>query len=288
MRGNKIKVGVLIVLVYFNILAWVAVFDLSQNGLEIVFFDIGQGDSIFIETSSKHQILIDGGPDFSVLEKLGQNMAFYDRTIDLIVLTHPDHDHLAGLIEVLNNYKVENILWTGVVKETTEFEEWKRLIQEEGARVVIAEAGKKIICLGKNDLTEMVVFHPFENLEGQIVKNANNTSIVIQLSFGEARALLTGDIGGSIENSLTEKDIFLGADVLKIAHHGSKGSSSENFLKEVSPWLAIISVGADNSYGHPDLSVLELLSKYGIKLLRTDQDGDIRIFSGGKDFKIIN
>ena len=286
--GSKVKTGFLIVLAYFNLLAWAVIFDLSQNGLEIVFFDVGQGDSIFIETPSKHQILIDGGPDFSVLEKLGQNMAFYDRTIDLVILTHPDHDHLAGLLDVLNNYQVENILWTGVVKETTEFDEWKRLIQEEGARIVIAEAGKKIVCLGGNDLTEMAVLHPSERLTGQTMKDINNSSIVIQLSFGEVKALLTGDISSSVEKSLIEKGIFLKADVLKIAHHGSKNSTSEDFLKEVSPQLAVISVGADNSYGHPNSVVLELLSKYGIKILRTDQDGDIRIFSGGQDFKIIN
>ena len=284
---KELRIYFLIALLYFNVLAWLAVFDLSQNDLEIVFFDVGQGDSIFIETPSKHQILIDGGPDSSVLEKLGQNMAFYDRTIDLIVLTHPDHDHLAGLIEVLNDYRVENILWTGVIKETAEFDEWKRLIGEEGAKIVIAEAGQKIVCLGETDLTEMVILHPFENLEGQTMKNVNNTSIVIQLCFEEIKVLLTGDINSSVEKSLIKKN-SLQSDVLKIAHHGSKISSSEDFLREVLPQLAVISVGADNSYGHPDSAVLELLSQYGIKPLRTDQDGDIKIFSGGEDFKIIN
>src|SRR3989339_2204598 len=106
------------VLFCFNILAWIGVWELSQTELEVTFFDVGQGDAIFIETPQNQQILIDGGPASIILEKLGREMPFWDRTIDLIILTHPEHDHMAGLIEVLKRYQVGNILWTGVVRDT--------------------------------------------------------------------------------------------------------------------------------------------------------------------------
>ena len=120
------------ILLGLNALAWLAVYNLSQARLlEVDFFDTGQGDAIFIETPQNYQILIDGGPDSTILEKLNKEMPFWDRTIDLIILTHPEKDHMAGLIEVLKRYKVENILWTGIVRDTAEYKEWQKSIQKE-------------------------------------------------------------------------------------------------------------------------------------------------------------
>ena len=176
-----------------NILAWLVVYDLNKPQLlEVNFFDVGQGDAIFIETPQRRQILIDGGPTSIILEKLGQEMPFWDRAIGLIILTHPEHDHLAGLIEVLKRYKVENILWTGVVRDTAEYKEWQRLIRDEEAKIFIAEAGQKIIW--KSEFNGFIgVLYPFENLEGQEFKNSNNTSIVAKLIFGENSFLFTVD-----------------------------------------------------------------------------------------------
>lgn len=272
--NRKLKIYFLIFLGYLNILAWLAVFDLAQSNLKVVFFDVGQGDSIFIETPQKHQILIDGGPDSSVLEKLGQNMPFYDRTLDLIILTHPEQDHFVGLFDVLKNYQIENILWTGVVRDTAEYKEWEKLIKEEGARIVIAKSGEKVSFLEK---LSFLILSPFEDLEGRVFKDSNNTSIIIKLLFGENSFLFCGDASKSIENKLIDKNIDINANTLKVGHHGSKNSTSEEFLKKVSPDLAVISVGLDNTYGHPNPEVLALLEKYDIKLLRTDQDGDIKI-----------
>lgn len=280
MRNKKLLYFILIGLVCLNLIAWVVVFDLSRpQVLEVVFFDVGQGDSIFIETPQGHQILIDGGPGLTVLEKLGQEMPFYDRTIDLIILTHPEHDHLFGLLEVLKSYHVENILWTGVVRETAEWQEWVRLIEKEGAEIRIAEAGQKII-LQDDPLIFMKILHPFENLEGQEVKNANDTSIVANLVFGDVSFLFTGDIAKKIEQQL-----IVDSDILKVAHHGSKTSSSLEFLEIVSPELAVITVG-ENSYGHPHPEVLANLEQFGIYVLRTDINGDIKIVSDGNNFKL--
>ena len=277
-RDKKLGIYFLIILAYLNVLAWIAVFDLGQDDLEIIFFDVGQGDSIFIETPQKHQVLIDGGPTSAVLEKLGKEMPFYDRTIDLIILSHPEHDHLAGLLEVLKRYKVENVLWTGVLRDTAEFEEWQRLLEEEGATIKIAQFNQ-VVWLGvPSDQTARIeILYPFENLEGQTIKNTNNSSIIARLVFQEKAILFTGDAYKSVENELIQKNIDLKSNILKIGHHGSKTSTSEKFLEKVMPELAIISVGAKNSYGHPNLEVLEVLERYDIKLLRTDQEGDIKI-----------
>ena len=268
------------VLVVSNIYAWVVVYDLQKvQPLEVVFFDIGQGDAIFIETPHNYQILIDGGPDSVVLEKLGQEMPFWDRTIDLIVLTHPEHDHIAGLIEVLKRYEVDYILWTGVLRDTGEYEEWERLIKEEDVKVKIAEIGQKII----TPEVFFEVLHPFESLEGKEVKNTNNSSIVLRLVFGDNSFLFTGDIYKSIEKKIVNRGLEINSDVLKVGHHGSKTSSAEEFLEKVSPEVAVISAGKENKYGHPHQEVLETLDKYGITVLRTDREGDIKIISDGKN-----
>jgi len=286
LKNKKLVWVILGVLVCLNVVAWVVVWDLSQpRFLEVVFFDIGQGDSIFIETPERFQVLIDGGPDLTVLEKLGKEMPFYDRTINLIILTHPEHDHYFGLFGVLKRYEIKNILWTGVVRETSEWKEWDKLIEEEGAEIRIAEAGQKII-FQEDPLIFMEILHPFENLTGKETKYTNDTSIVAELVFEDVSFLFTGDISKKIEKKLVYEYIDLNSDVLKVCHHGSKTSSAPEFLEAVSPEVAVIQVGKDNHYGHPRSITLANLKKFGIQVLRTDINGDIKIVSDGKDFKL--
>ena len=252
-------------LVFLNILAWIVVFDFARTQfLEVTFFDVGQGDAIFIETPKRQQILIDGGPDSKILEKLGKEMSFWDRDIDLIILTHPEKDHLVGLLEVLKKYRVENILWTGIIRDTAEYKEWKKLTEEEGAKMFIAKVDQKIYSSAKNFRAE--ILYPFENLEGKVYKDSNNTSIISKLIFDENSFLFTGDIYQSAEKEILDRGVEVNSDVLKVSHHGSKTSTSEEFLKEVSPQIAVISVGKENSYGHPHQEVLERLEKFGIKI----------------------
>ena len=268
------------ILFFFNILAWVAVWDLSRPQLlKVTFFDVGQGDAIFIETPSGHQVLIDGGPDSVILEKLGKEMPFWDRTIDLIILTHPEHDHISGLIEVLKRYKVENILWTGVLRDTAEYQEWKRLIKEEGADIYIAQ-----VSLAVSDTARLKVLFPFESFEGKEVKNTNNTSIIARLVFGENSFLFTGDAYKSVERELLKGGAEVDSDVLKVGHHGSKTSSCKEFIEAVSPEIAVIQCGKDNPYGHPHPETLQTLE--GIKVFRTDLDGDVKIISDGLNYQI--
>lgn len=277
---KKLTPVILAFLFLANVLAWITVYDLDKPQLlEVSFFDIGQGDSIFIETAQGHQILIDGGPDSKVLEKLGKEMSFSDRTIDLIILTHPEHDHIGGLIEVLERYKVENIMWTGIIRETKEYGAWIEAIEEEKANIVIAKAGQKI------EAGEVLIYilYPFESLEGEVVKEVNNSSIVARLVFDQNSFLFTGDIFKSVEKELIERE-ELKSDILKVGHHGSKTSSSKEFIENVLPEIAVIQSGKDNHYGHPHPKTLEVLENYDIKVLRTDKEGDIKILSNGVNY----
>ncbi|MFH1656589.1 MAG: ComEC/Rec2 family competence protein [Candidatus Nealsonbacteria bacterium] len=284
---KKLVVGIFSFLFLSNIIAWSIIYDLDKpKFLEVNYFDVGQGDSIFIETQEGNKILIDGGPTPAVLKKLENKMAFYDKTIDLIILTHPESDHYNGLIEVLKRYKVKNILWTGVVRDTNEWKEWVRLIEKEGADIKIAQAGQRII-LQEEPLIFIDVLYPFESLEGQEVKYANETSIVANLFYQDVSFLFTGDIPKKIENQLVENNVYLKSDILKVAHHGSKTSSSDEFIENVLPKLAIISVEKDNQYGHPHIEVLSRLQEFDIQVLRTDLNGDIKILSDGSSFRIL-
>ena len=279
--NKKEAVGIIFgFLIVGNILVWKIVFDLSKPEiLEVNFFDI-PGEAIFIQTPEKNQILIDGGLSSKILEKLSKEMPFWDREIELLILTHPETDHLGGLLEVLKRYKVKNILWTGIIKKGREYEEWKRLIKEEKAKIEIAKAGKRIFC--KNCQWELKILFPFLSLEGIEFEDSNDTSVVGKLIFLNTSFLFTGDLYQSGEEKILERDFNLESEILKVAHHGSKTSTSERFLERVLPKLAIICVDKNNQYGHPHQEVIERLRKNGVKILRTDLNGDIKIISDGK------
>jgi competence protein ComEC len=284
-KGNeKIPLFILGFLFLVNLFAWIIVFDLkSDKFLKVNFFDVGQGDAIFVETPTRHQILIDGGPSPKIIEKLAREIPFWDRSIDLIILTHPEKDHITGLLEVLKRYRVENVLWTGIIRNIPEYKEWLNLIEKEKSNIKIARAGQKISC--KNCQWKIEIFYPFESLEGEEFGDSNDTSIVSKLIFGNSSFLFTGDIYKDVEESLALTPFNLNSKILKVAHHGSKTSSSQKFLEKVSPEIAVISVG-ENKYGHPHRETLETLKNCGIRVLRTDLNGDIKIISDGNALKI--
>ncbi|MFA4998923.1 MAG: ComEC/Rec2 family competence protein [Candidatus Paceibacterota bacterium] len=285
-RNRKIVLMVLSGLFLLDVFLAVLACDLNKKSglIEVNFFDVGQGDSALIEITG-YQILIDGGPDQSVLEKLSGKMPFWDRDIDLVILSHPESDHLSGLLEVLKRYKVENILWTGVVRDTAVFREWGDLIEKEGAYIKTAQTGQKINLSGD---AYIEILSPFEDLSGKELKDSNDTSIVARLVFGGTSFLFTGDIDKSVEKDIVDRNPDLTASVIKVAHHGSKTSTSEEFVNRVLPEYAVISVGGDNKYGHPTQEVLDILSKYGIMIFRTDEVGDIKIISNGEKYAVSN
>jgi len=263
-----------------TLLVWLAYFSLRPDyKLHVNFYDVGQGDSIFIETYLGNQILIDGGPDSTVLQKLGTDLPFYDRTIDLVILTHLHADHTAGLIEVLKRYKVKQVMLTRVSYDTQTYKRFLDLLEEKNIHATIARAGQ-IVYL--DDSTVLRVLHPFSDLSGQSFKQVNNTSIISRLSFGKADFLFTGDASRENEQALVSGGYTVSSEVLKVGHQGSRTSSGEQFLNAVSPDYAVISVGEENSYGHPHQEVLDNFEKANIPVSRTDESGDIRFVSDGE------
>jgi competence protein ComEC len=265
---KKFSYGILLLLAFLAFELWSEV--MTED--KVVFLDVGQGDSIFLESSRGHQILIDGGPGSTVLSNLSRQLPFWDRSLDLVILTHPDYDHISGLIDVLQRYEVGSVLWTGVVRETSEYDSWTREL-EHVERVVIADGRGRIAW----DEFALEILHPFESREGEVFAQSNDTSIVALLTGGKLSVLLTGDISGSVERELAFAYPELRCDVLKVSHHGSGSSSNPIFIRTILPELAVIEVGEGNSYGHPAPSVLALFEQYGIQVLRTDEEGDITI-----------
>ncbi|GAI31356.1 unnamed protein product, partial [marine sediment metagenome] len=210
-------------------------------------------------------------------EKLGKEMGFYDRYIDLVILTHPEYDHIGGLIEVIKRYNIGAIITTGVVRDTNQHKEWIKIIEQKNIPIYIAQLGGQID-FGNN--IKMDILYPFENLVGQEVSNTNNSSIVGKLVYKDFEVLLTGDIEKSVERKLVNSGIDLKADVLKVPHHGSKTSSTEEFLQAVNSVINIIQAGKDNKYGHPHQEVLERMANVFI----TGKSGDVEILTNGKNF----
>lgn len=261
---------------------WYAVFYFeARQNLLVTFFDVGQGDAAFIENAG-NQILIDGGPGDRILSKLGREMPFWDRSIDLLILTHPHADHLDGMLEVLKRYDVGMVMESGVGHSIPEYQEWRELLEKKNVKVVIARAGQKINTGGGVDID---ILAPLEDYFGKSLKNPHEANIVSRLAHGETSILLMGDAERALEYRLLfEVPQSLDVDILKVGHHGSKTSSSEEFLKAVSPKVVIIQVGRKNRYGHPAQEVLDRLAAVGAKILRNDLEGDIRIESAGANF----
>lgn len=264
---------------------WHAVFYYtSRQSLRVTFFDVGQGDAILIEAPGGNQILVDGGPDERILSRLGETLPFWDRSLDLLIVTHPHADHLAGLIDVLRRYDVGMVMTSGTGHATPEYEEWERLVQERGVPVAIARKGQKI------NAGNGVVLDILSPAEGALAAadHPHDANIVARLIHGETSVLLTGDAERMLEYRLLfESPDLLDADILKVGHHGSKTSSTEEFLNAVSPDLAVMSLGKKNRYGHPHPDVVERFQTRNIPVRRTDADGDIVIESDGRGYRLI-
>lgn len=285
---RKIGFGLIGILFLLDFFVWKEVFAIAgPHYLKVDVLNIGQGDSIFIETPSMRRILIDGGPNSSVLGKLAKRMPLWSKSLDVVILTHPDADHVIGLLHVLKKYEIDYIIWTGMIRDGGNYQEWISLLekkQNEGSKIIIVKLNDQI----KTGNVALKILHPFENLTGHFFdKQGNDTGIVTSLQYGKKSFLFTADASNAVEQGLINYQVNLDSDVLKIGHHGSKYSTSEEFLQAVSPDIAVISVGKNNSYGHPTQEVLQKLQEFGIKVLRTDTDGDVQIVSDGENI-IVN
>ena len=238
---------------------------------ELHFFDVGQGDSIYLRTIEGNDVLIDGGPGDIVLSKLGRVMPFSDRKIELMILTHPHADHVAGLVEVLKRFEVDKVLVSDLFYGTETYKRFLELLEEKQVEVIRPKLGQRIFL---DNQTVLDVLYPINGKFDPLPSDPNDASTLIRLSFGKINVFLTGDAGREIESLLVSLDIPLESEILKIGHHGSRHSSQADFIAAVDPDYAVIQVGK-NSYGHPHEEVVGALEQNDLELLRTDEHGDI-------------
>jgi competence protein ComEC len=273
----KMIVGVMLLAF---ILIWLAVLQLPDGHLHVAFLDVGQGDAILITTPQGRQILVDGGPGSSALTSaLGQRMPFWDRSIDLVVLTHADTDHISGLVEVLQRYDVGGWLDSGLPADDPAYLQCQALLDNAHVPHHAVRIGDSLD-LGRGVAID--VLHP--QRQGAQAGDAqdNDNSVVLKLTWNQTSFLLTGDLEAQGESELLQSGHSLAADVLKVGHHGSGGSSSPQFLAAVAPNYAVISVGADNRFGHPDPEVLDRLADVvQVTVLRTDEQGSVEAITDG-------
>lgn len=281
---SKLEWGILAVLIASVVLSFVAVPAQAGDGLlHVWFLDVGQGDAMFIQAPNGNQVLIDGGPDNKVLQELGQIMPFNDHSIDMAVLSHPHADHLRGLIEVLKNYEVGLVLENKIPCDSPECQEWHKV--EQKSETIQAEVDE-VADLG-NGVELKVLYARRPDARANAAKNAHDYMLITELEYGGEAVLFMGDAEKNIEQALIRANPDLNAQFFKVGHHGSKTSTTEDFIRAIGPLLAFIEVGAHNSYSFPNPDVLSRLERYGIKYYRTDRDGTVELLLDGENYKVI-
>jgi competence protein ComEC len=267
----------------------IALLGLPDGNLHIIVCNVGQGDAILV-TYGKTRILTDGGPDKSVLNCLGRYMPFWDRTIELIISTHPDADHSTGLTDVIKNYNVESILINPIDPGTSVYEVLKKEVGSRGVAVINPVEGMRL----GGGLIYLDILNPSQQvLDGltpvgndskmskyQISGVTNPYSVVYKLSFKNFSGIFPGDSPMAVSDQLAQNSLVEGADYIKIPHHGSANGMTLNLLKAVVPKIAVISVGK-NSWGFPAPAILDMLKTFGVKIFRTDEVGDVEIITDG-------
>ena len=266
-------------------------FVFQDRKLHVVFCDVGQGDAIYIKTPGNLDILVDGGPDDKILSCLGSHMPFWDKTIELVILTHPHADHLNGLISVAKNYKIITFVTENLKNKTQGFTKLMDLIENQAdIKIEHVYAGDKFRL--KDGVVIEIVGPTKEYLQstspgGNIGESGEFASVLSLIRYKEFEVLLTGDSQASgLSDALSLSKGLGDIDVLQVPHHGSKTGLNLEILKVLKPELAVISVAAKNKYNHPNPLTLQLLKDKGIEILRTYEKGDIEIISDGKGFKI--
>ncbi|PIR03934.1 MAG: hypothetical protein COV59_01995 [Candidatus Magasanikbacteria bacterium CG11_big_fil_rev_8_21_14_0_20_39_34] len=251
------------------------IFSKNENTLKTVFLDIGQGDATLLEFPDKTQMLVDCSKDRRILNALGRNMKFWDRTIDYVLISHPDRDHYGGCLDVIKRFHVKKIFYTGFEKKGDSFwEDFWSHIQSDSRYEPLSE-GKKIQISG----VDVEVLSPAHRELESRTQMSNETSIVLKIVYGHSDLLLMADAEMDVEKRLMEQyGNHLDVEVLKVGHHGSAGATSEAFLQATTPRYAVISVGQENPYGHPTQRVLKKLERSNANILRTDQKGDIIMY----------
>jgi competence protein ComEC len=275
----------LLVFVLFVVVFYIFYLDFSsyKKGMKFVMLDVGQGDALFIESPTGVQILVDGGPPKEVLNKISQVMPFWDRSIDAILITNPDQDHIGGLVDIVKYYKVGQVFEPGTFNESDTYKNLKKEIENKNISRTDLKKGM-VLDLGRGVFLETLF--PDRDVSSF---STNDGSIVARLVYDDVSILLTGDATEKTEKLVLENNLIdkIDSDILKVPHHGSKSSSSYHFIEAVSPEYVLVSLGEDNKYGHPHQEVLNRFEEFGIKVLRTDEKGTIILKSDGKGYDFL-
>lgn len=278
MRQRILIIAVACVLVILLLAVREALLASPRTETTVHFFDVGQGDAALVVGPSGQQIVIDGGPNLGLLEHLERTMPFADRTIDMLVLSHPHQDHLFAFPEILKRYTVRHMLMTGMDFSLPRYRELLTLLKEKNVNVLLADPAKDIIF---PDGLMLDVVWPRGNLLGQ-QGDANNTSVALRVLYGKDSVLFTGDMEEPQEREMLSAGVDVSADILKVAHHGSRTSSSTGFLMAVKATQAVVSVAAQNSYKLPNQDVLDRLRNFGMTTHLTSLSGSLTVTLDGK------
>lgn len=261
-------------------LIWLGFFISKSDGLtHIYFLDVGQGDSILITMPNQKTILIDGGPSPSVVANIDAVLPFWKRNIDLMILTHPHADHAAGLIEVAKRYRIDRFLYNGVRYDTYTYNTLIDLLNNQGVDVIIAKSGMKYN-FGTCELNVL-----YSGTSDMVFSDVNDTSVVSQLNCDKFNAFFPADVSINIEQQLISSGALNDLEVLKVGHHGSKYSTSENFLDVIKPEIAVLTLGK-NKFGHPHKTTIDKLEKSGANIYSTFENGMIEIVTDGVKYLV--
>lgn len=252
--------------------------NVSDELLEIHFIDVGQADCILIK-NNEEAMLIDAGnnEDANLIKKYLKNQNI--EVLKYVIGTHPHEDHIGSLDEVINNFDIKNVIMPKKATTTKTFEDVVIAIEKKNLSITAPKVGDSYE-IGEAHFT---ILSPTKEDNGS---NLNNYSVGILLSHGENKFIFTGDAEKIVEEDILDTKINIDADLMKMGHHGSSTSNSEEFLDKISPKIAVISCGVDNSYGHPHQEILDTLAMRNIKTYRTDLQGNIIAISNGKEIEV--
>ncbi|MBP9773868.1 MAG: MBL fold metallo-hydrolase [Candidatus Peribacteraceae bacterium] len=271
---SSIAIWLVITIFFVAFLTWHEVIHLPDGKTHVSFLAVGQGDSTLIVSPSGKRIVIDGGPDLTTLEHLGSHLGFFNRHIDILILTHPHLDHIASFPQILKRYSVGQILMSGADYTQPRYAQMLAEMKAQNIALLLSQPGKTI------DIGDGLVFDmlwPPSGAFGTYYSNPHDEGVVVRARFGNQSALFTGDLEEKYEEKILESKLDIRADILKVGHHGSLTSTSTGFLIAVHPDLAIISVGKNNLFRHPRQAILDRLNYFNIPYKRTDLDGTIEV-----------
>ena len=278
-KGLKVLFFIFIIIISFSFLTQNNSNN-YKNKMIVHYIDVGQGDSILIQVNNKN-LLIDSGPSSNRKDLLSYLEKLNIKKFDYIIATHPHEDHIGNMDTIIKRYNIGNFYSPKVLTSSTTFENMIDALVDKNLKINVLKNGSKGINLGEN--TKVEVFSPTESMSSD---NLNDYSPIIKITFFNNSFLFTGDAEISTEDIVLSQNNNLNCDILKVGHHGSSTSTSYNFLASANPSVAIISVGKNNSYGHPTSETLSLLNSFNIKTLRTDINGTIIAISDGKNINI--